>query len=104
MRFNKFPLDEHVCKFLVGSSNYDDTRMVFETESLKFNPDEGNTVLDYAVSSFIMLSKITLLNKLFNYQVTIDPLKEKDTVFVYGDAGNYSITGFEMRLVRNIAK
>ena len=26
MRFNKYPLDEHICKFMVGSSNYDDTR------------------------------------------------------------------------------
>lgn len=26
MRFNKYPLDEHTCKFTVGSSNYDDTR------------------------------------------------------------------------------
>ena len=34
MRFNKFPLDEHTCKFMVGSSNYDDTRMTFSNEKL----------------------------------------------------------------------
>ena len=30
MRFNKFPLDEHSCKFLVGSTNYDDKRMILD--------------------------------------------------------------------------
>ena len=84
MRFNKFPLDEHVCKFMVGSSNYDETRMVFGTEVLSFDPASGNTILDY--------------------QISITELKEEDTIFVYGDAGNYSTTGFEMRLRRNVAK
>ena len=32
MRFNKFPLDEHTCKFTVGSSNYDASRMTFGTQ------------------------------------------------------------------------
>ena len=84
MRFNKFPLDEHICKFRVGSSNYDMTRMIFDTKSLSYNPEAGNTILDY--------------------QVTISPLKEEDTFLAYGDAGNYSLTGFEMKLVRNSAK
>ena len=42
MRFNKFPLDEHTCKFKVGSVNYDDTRMIFDLEKLQFNASEGN--------------------------------------------------------------
>lgn len=84
MRFNKFPLDEHICKFRVGSSNYDMTRMIFETKSLSYSPETGNTILDY--------------------QVTVSPLKEEDRFLAYGDAGNYSLTGFEMKLVRNSAK
>jgi hypothetical protein len=49
MRFNKYPLDEHTCKFTVGSSNYDDTRMTFSNEKLDYDPKAGNTILDYQV-------------------------------------------------------
>ena len=31
-------------------------------------------------------------------------LKEEDRTVPYGDAGNYSVTGFEMKLSRNVAK
>jgi hypothetical protein len=37
-------------------------------------------------------------------QVTIVPLAGADRIVPYGDAGNYSVTGFEMKLVRNVAK
>ena len=84
MRFNKFPLDEHVCKFMVGSTNYDDTRMTFVNEKLSFDPDAGNTILDY--------------------QVSIKDLKTEDKILAYGESGNYSITGFQMTLTRNVAK
>ena len=50
MRFNKFPLDEHSCKFLVGSTNYDDKRMTFSNKKLDYDPSAGNTILDYQVS------------------------------------------------------
>ena len=50
MRFNKFPLDEHSCKFLVGSTNYDDKRMTFSNKKLEYDPSAGNTILDYQVS------------------------------------------------------
>ena len=53
MRFNKFPLDEHSCKFMVGSTNYDDTRMTFANDKLEYDPSAGNTILDYQVSFFI---------------------------------------------------
>ena len=84
MRFNKFPLDEHICKFMVGSSNYDDTRMTFTNEKLSYDASAGNTILDY--------------------QVKVNDLQKKDKTLKYGDSGNYSITGFEMTLTRNVAK
>jgi hypothetical protein len=84
MRFNRFPLDQHTCKFMIGSTNYDDTRMMFSNEKLDYDPDAGNTILDY--------------------KVVIEPLQVDDTILAYGDAGNYSITGFEMTLTRNVAK
>ena len=34
MRFNKFPLDQHRCKFMVGSSHYDESRMTFSNKKL----------------------------------------------------------------------
>ena len=84
MRFNKFPLDEHVCKFMVGSINYDDTRMTFENEVLSYYPEQRNTILDY--------------------QVSVKDLDDKDKSLIYGDSGNYSLTGFQMTLTRNVAK
>ena len=84
MRFNKFPLDEHTCKFMVGSTNYDDSRMTFANEKLEYDPEAGNTILDY--------------------QVIITDLKKEDKTLQYGESGNYSITGFEMTLTRNVAK
>ena len=77
-------MNEHICKFMVGSTNYDDTRMTFANEKLSYNPDEGNTILDY--------------------KVTLTDLKPADKVLAYGESGNYSITGFEMTLTRNVAK
>ena len=35
-------------------------------------------------------------NTILDYQVTITDLKPNDRIVVYGEAGNYSITGFEM--------
>ena len=84
MRFNRFPLDTHVCKFKIGSVNYDDTRMKFSNDKLEYDPTAGNTILDY--------------------QITIKALKKEDQVLSYGESGNYSIAGFEMTLVRNSAK
>ena len=77
-------MDEHICKFMVGSTNYDDTRMTFANEKLTYNPEDGNTILDY--------------------QVKVNDLQPKDKILAYGESGNYSITGFEMTLTRNIAK
>ena len=49
-----------------------------------YDPGAGNTILDY--------------------QVVIKELKPEDRILPYAEAGNYSITGFEMTLTRNVAK
>ena len=67
-----------------GSTNYDDTRMKFDNYKLDYDPAAGNTVLDY--------------------KIEIKPMKEADRILQYGDAGNYSLCGFEMTLTRNAAK
>ena len=67
-----------------GSTNYDDTRMTFANEKLSYDGSAGNTILDY--------------------QVVINDLRPVDKVLAYGESGNYSITGFEMTLTRNVAK
>lgn len=69
---------------MVGSTNYDDTRMTFANEKLSYDASAGNTILDY--------------------QVVINDLRPVDKVLAYGESGNYSITGFEMTLTRNVAK
>ena len=49
MRFDLFPLDEHICKFRVGSTNLDITRMRFDETKKTFDPTKRNTILDYAI-------------------------------------------------------
>jgi hypothetical protein len=45
-----------------------------------------------------------LRNTILDYSVQIIPLKEEDSIFLWQDIGNYSLTGFEMRLKRNSLK
>ena len=84
MRFEKYPLDYQVCKFKVGSYAYDENKMKFAANLLQYNDDLRNTILDYSVQ--------------------ILPLKDEDSLFIWQDIGNYSLTGFEMRLKRNSLK
>ena len=49
MRFDLFPLDEHICKFRVGSTNLDITRMRFDDTKHNYNEEARNTILDYMV-------------------------------------------------------
>ena len=49
MRFDLYPLDEHICKFRVGSTNLDITRMRFDETKKSYDPTKKNTILDYAV-------------------------------------------------------
>merc|ERR1719150_2779917 len=58
--------------------------MTFSNEKLSYDPGAGNTILDY--------------------QVVIKELQPADRILPYAEAGNYSITGFEMTLTRNVAK
>ena len=53
MTFNSFPLDVQVCRFQVGSFNYDTSKMIFRDE---FIADENQirSVLDY----FIQIRKL----------------------------------------------
>ena len=49
MRFDRYPLDQHSCKFMVGSSNYDETRMTFSNLKLHFDQSSANTIVDYQI-------------------------------------------------------
>lgn len=57
--------------------------MVFNNHKLDYDPAGGNTILDY--------------------KVEINALKLEDRTLQYVDS-NYSLCGFEMKLVRNSAK
>ena len=84
MRFDRYPLDEHVCKFRVGSTNLDITRMEFAPTDYTYDPSTRNTILDYAVG--------------------VNKLKEKDRILPFGELGNYSITGIEIHFTRHKLK
>ena len=50
MRFERYPLDEHICKFRVGSTNMDINYMRFGAATSNYDPSSRNTILDYKVS------------------------------------------------------
>ena len=50
MRFDLFPLDEHICKFKIGSTDLDITRMYFAPAAHSYDHDSRNTILDYSVN------------------------------------------------------
>ena len=58
--------------------------MKFSHQVLKYNDTRKNTILDY--------------------QVEIYPLKPEDRTYIWLNIGNYSLTGFEMKLTRNYMK
>ncbi|XP_040576873.1 glutamate-gated chloride channel subunit beta [Lepeophtheirus salmonis] len=84
MRFDKYPLDSHICKFRVGSTNFNIKRMRFAETLLTFDPTLRNTILDYSMS--------------------MDLLREEDRILEYGALGNYSITGIEINFIRHKLK
>ena len=47
MRFERYPLDEHICKFRVGSTNMDINYMRFGDTTLSYEEEKKNTILDY---------------------------------------------------------
>ena len=84
MRFELYPLDYQVCKLKVGSYAYDERKMKFSASLLQYNDSLRNTILDYGVQLLA--------------------LKEEDSIFVWQDIGNFSLSGFEMKLKRNSLK
>ena len=72
MRFERYPLDEHICKFRVGSTNMDINYMRFGETDFSFDKSAMNTILDY---------KIEATN-----------LRQTDRILLY-QGQNYSVTG-----------
>ena len=72
MRFERYPLDEHICKFRVGSTNMDINYMSFGETDFSFDKSTMNTILDY---------KIEATN-----------LRQTDRILLY-QGQNYSVTG-----------
>ncbi|XP_023319726.1 gamma-aminobutyric acid receptor subunit rho-1 [Eurytemora carolleeae] len=86
MRFDKFPLDTQRCKFKVGSYSYVISQMFFETKKAGYSDDTKSA------------NRIAL-----DYEIEILPLDEADKVIVFGDLGNFSLSGFEMVLTRYVS-
>ena len=84
MRFELYPLDYQVCKLKVGSYAYDENKMKFSASLLQYNDSLRNTILDYGVE--------------------LTTLKEEDSIFIWQEIGNFSLSGFEMKLGRNSLK
>ena len=70
-----------ICHFHIGSYAFDENLMKFSHQVLKYNDSRKNTILDY--------------------QVEIYPLKPEDRTYIWLNIGNYSLTGFEMKLARH---
>ena len=49
MRFDLYPMDSHICKFRIGSTNLDMTRMRFDETIVTYDSNARNTILDYSV-------------------------------------------------------
>ncbi|XP_040575659.1 glycine receptor subunit alpha-2 [Lepeophtheirus salmonis] len=81
MTFNSFPLDVQVCRFQVGSFNYDISKMVFHDEFIA-DQSQIRSVLDY----FIEIRK---LPDEYQHYVAL--------------TGNYSVAGFELTLQRKVS-
>ncbi|XP_059096027.1 glycine receptor subunit alpha-2-like [Tigriopus californicus] len=81
MTFNSFPLDIQVCRFQVGSFNYDVTKMIFKDE---FIADEKQ------------------IRSVLDYFIDINKLSEKDQTY-FALTGNYSVAGFELTLRRKVS-
>ncbi len=82
MRFDSYPLDEHTCKFQVGSYTFDSTLMEFNTIGLNYMEQNQNVILDFSAQ--------------------IAPLKREDCYYMNSkQTFNFSVSGFEITLRRN---
>ena len=75
MRFERYPLDEHICKFRVGSTNMDINYMRFGETTVTYDESSRNTILDYKVEA--------------------KQLREQDRILRY-QGTNYSVTGMKL--------
>ena len=62
MRFERYPLDEHICKFRVGSTNMDNNYMRFGDTTFNYDSSSRNTILDYKVSVTAMTEEDRIIN------------------------------------------
>jgi len=85
MRFDNFPLDTQTCKFQVGSYSYDMAKMIFT---------QTNKVQGYVKTAHSVV---------LDYAVNVMELSAEDQVLGYGELGNFSVAGFEMRLIRHVS-
>lgn len=87
MRFQWYPFDQHNCNFRVGSFAFDKTKMTFRK---LFQELEFSDVTDgYST-------------KVLDFSLEILPLDEKYSFAMR--KGNYSLTGFKMKLKRRFLK
>jgi len=85
MRYDSFPLDTQTCKFQVGSYSYDMTKMLF----IQSNKVQGYVKTTHSV--------------VLDYAVDVHVLNDEDLQLSYGELGNFSVAGFEMKLSRHIS-
>ena len=102
MRFDTFPLDTQYCKFQVGSYSYDMTKMNFT----QTNKVQGYAMIwkdsNRRLTNFLSFVK-TANSVVLDYKVDIIALGPSDFVLNYGELGNFSVAGFEMRLRRHVS-
>ncbi|XP_040575478.1 glycine receptor subunit alpha-2-like [Lepeophtheirus salmonis] len=82
MKFNAFPMDIQVCKFQVGSFNYDMNKMIFFNDFIPSKQNSQQTTLDY--------------------QVNFQDLRPDETHYL-ALGMNYSVAGFQIILTRKVS-
>merc|ERR1711953_665479 len=76
------PMNEQMCKFQVGSFNYDNTKMKYHTYFLPKLPNSTDPILDY--------------------EVTVSPLDWNERYYLPQETGNYSVAGFKLYMERKM--
>ena len=92
MRFERYPLDEHICKFRVGSTNMDINYMRFGETEVSYDESARNTILDYKECHYIDSDHDAI--NIFLLQVDAIKLREQDRIYLYAGT-NYSVTGIQ---------
>ena len=84
MDFEAYPFDVHYCYFLLMSWTYDETIIKLATEKIKYKEKDQVVLLDY--------------------DIEIGPIPKEMERKVYSFDTAWSLTGFEMKLVRKPKK